>query len=101
LTWKVLIWYISTRMMTRQKELNDRALAFKMLGIGWYIAFCLGGGFAGGYLLDRHFETLPLFTLILLTVGLVVAFYGIYRMIYPLLQEAKKQSKPNGDEVKD
>ncbi len=72
-----------------------------MIGIGWYIAFCLGAGFAGGYFLDRYVETFPLFTLILLTLGLFVAFYGIYRMILPLLKEAKSQNKATEKEGKD
>jgi ATP synthase protein I len=86
--------------MTRQNELSNRAIAFKMIGIGWYIAFCLGTGFAGGYFLDRHFDTFPVLTLILMTFGLFIAFYGIYRMVLPLLKEAKNQNKATGKEGK-
>jgi len=88
-------------MMTRQHDLNDRALAFKLIGIGWYIALCLGGGAVGGYFLDKHLDTSPVFTLILLTFGLFVAFFGIYRMISPLLKEAKELNKTEGEEGND
>jgi ATP synthase protein I len=90
--------------MTRQNGLNDlstRALAFKMIGIGWYIAFCLGAGLGGGLLLDNHYNTLPLFTFLLLTLGLFIAFYGIYRMVRPLIKEAKNQDKAIGKEGED
>ncbi|MFC1925455.1 AtpZ/AtpI family protein [Chloroflexota bacterium] len=87
--------------MTRQDELKGWALAYKMLGIGWYIAFCLAGGFAGGYFLDQYIDTFPVFTLVLLTLGLFVAFYGIYRMVLPLLKEAKNQDKVTGKEGRD
>ncbi len=64
-----------------------------MIGIGWYIAFCLILGAVGGYFLDQHLDTLPLFTLLLLTIGLFLAFYGIYRMVRPLLEEERKKTK--------
>lgn len=80
-------------MTRRQDDFTNRALAFRFIGIGWYIAFCLGAGFGGGYLLDRHFDTLPLFSLILLTFGLVVAIVGIYRMVKPLINDAEEQVK--------
>lgn len=87
--------------MTRQDELSNRTLAFKMIGVGWYIAFCLGAGLGLGLLLDNFIDTFPIFTLILLTVGLFIAFYGIYRMVLPLLKEAQNQNNAAGKEGKD
>ena len=82
--------------MDWQKDLSKRALALRMIGIGWYIAFCLLGGAVGGYFLDRHLDTLPLFTIVLLTVGLFVAFYGVYRIVRPLMKEEQKKAKGEG-----
>ena len=82
--------------MDWQKDLSKRALALRMIGIGWYIAFCLLGGAAGGYFLDRHLDTLPVFTIVLLTVGLFVAFYGVYRIVRPLMKEEQKKTKGEG-----
>ena len=78
--------------MDRQ-DWSNRTVAFKLIGIGWYIAFCLIGGAVGGYFLDRHLDTAPLFTLLLLTFGLFIAFYGIYRTIRPLMKEENKTDK--------
>ena len=40
------------------------ALVLRLLGIGWYVAVCIGGGAYGGFLLDRHFGLSPLLTLL-------------------------------------
>jgi ABC-type molybdate transport system permease subunit len=61
--------------------------AFRFIGIGWYIAICIGGSIFGGVLLDRHFGTSIIFTLAGVFLGLVVAALGTYRMIEPLIKE--------------
>ena len=57
------------------------ALALRLLGIGWYVAVCIGGGTYGGFLLDRHFGLSPLLTLLGLGLGIAVAVVGMVRMI--------------------
>ncbi len=66
--------------------MNSRGLvlAMRLLGLGWYIAASIVLGVGGGLLLDRWLETVPLFTLLGVLVGSVVAFYGMYRMVLPL-----------------
>ena len=59
--------------------------ALKFLGVGWYIATCILGSMAGGYILDRWLDLSPLFALLGLAVGLVVAGIGMYRMIVVFL----------------
>ena len=68
-------------------------LALRLAGIGWYIALCiiLGGG--GGVWLDRRLETLPIFTLLGVVLGSVLAFFGVYKMVLPLLGEDQKREK--------
>ena len=61
--------------------------AFNFIGIGWYIAICIGGGIALGLWLDSHFGTSIIFTLSGVFLGLVVAALGMYRMIKPLIKE--------------
>lgn len=55
--------------------------AFRLIGIGWYFAISILLGIAVGLWLDSKADTDPLFTLIGLLVGLVVAFVGGYRML--------------------
>jgi len=65
--------------------------AIRVTGIGFYIATCIAGGtLAGWWLGDKR----PLYTIIGLLAGLVLAFYGAYRMIKPLLNT--NNNKGNG-----
>ena len=57
------------------------SLLFRLLGIGWYVAICVGGGAVGGMFLDRIFGFKPVLTLLGLGLGLVLAFWGMYRML--------------------
>jgi ATP synthase protein I len=67
--------------------------AARFLGIGFYIAFCIVIGVLGGLWLDRKFHTEPIFLLIGLVLGLVSAFWGMYQMLLPLINENIKQGK--------
>ncbi len=66
-------------------------VALRLTGLGWYIALCIVGGVLGGVGLDKLVGTLPLFTLVGTVLGSVVAFWGVYRMILPVLYGAKHQ----------
>jgi hypothetical protein len=57
----------------------------QLIGIGWYFAVCIVGGIVGGVLLDKAFDSAPIFTLIGLGLGLFFAFYGGYRMLMDVL----------------
>ena len=68
--------------------------ALRLLGLGWYVALSIILGMVGGLWLDRRLGTLPLFTLVGVVVGSAVAFYGVYRLVAPLLSgdnEVKKE----------
>ncbi|MDO8750481.1 MAG: AtpZ/AtpI family protein [Dehalococcoidia bacterium] len=60
-------------------------LALRLMGLGWYIAASIILGIVGGWWLDRWLGTLPLFTILGVIAGSGVAFYGVYRMILPLI----------------
>ena len=62
------------------------ALAFQLLGVGWFVAICIGGATAGGFLLDRQFGLSPALTLIGLFIGIAVAVIGMYRMLMAILR---------------
>ncbi len=68
-------------------SLNKRTLTIvlQLLGVGWYVVVCIIGGLFGGLWLDKAFETLPVFTIAGMIFGAVMAFYGIYKMLLPLL----------------
>ncbi|MCY4651879.1 MAG: AtpZ/AtpI family protein [Dehalococcoidia bacterium] len=64
------------------------ALAFQLLGVGWFVAICIGGGTAGGYLLDRQFGFSPGLTLTGLFFGIAIAVIGMYRMLMAILRRS-------------
>ena len=71
--------------------MNRLIPALKLTGIGFYIGVCIAGGALAGWKLSGE---KPLFMIIGLLVGLLLAVYGVYRMIRPLMND--KQDKENG-----
>ena len=68
---------------------------FRFVGIGWYIAFCILLGTLGGRWLGQKLDVSgseAIFTIIGLLLGLVVAFFGTYRMF-----KAMTSNSQNGD----
>jgi F0F1-type ATP synthase assembly protein I len=72
-------------------------LAMRLVGLGWYIALCIIIGVGGGIWLDKRLETLPLFTLLGVLLGSVLAFYGVYRMVAPLMAGEDGNDKLKGE----
>ncbi len=60
-------------------------IALSLLGIGWYIGLSIIAGVLGGLWVDNMFNTKPLFVIVGLLLGILVAFYGVYLMIKPLV----------------
>ncbi|UCH86658.1 MAG: AtpZ/AtpI family protein [Dehalococcoidia bacterium] len=67
----------------------------RLLGIGWYFAFCIIVGIVGGVLLDRQVEKDHIFTFVGLFLGLILAFFGGYIM---LLEELGLRRPRQGDD---
>ncbi|MEX2237299.1 MAG: AtpZ/AtpI family protein [Dehalococcoidia bacterium] len=59
--------------------------ALRLLGIGWFFATAVLVGVGGGYWLDQLTGWSPILTLIGVVLALVIAIFGAYRMIVPLL----------------
>jgi hypothetical protein len=62
--------------------------AFRLLGIGWYVALCILGGGLGGVWLDDRLSLSPLFTLLGLAAGLAAAGIGMYLMLTAVLRDS-------------
>jgi ATP synthase protein I len=61
--------------------------SLQLLGIGWYIALCIVLGVLGGVWLDGKTGSKPLWTIIGLILGVVIAFTGAYRMVSPFINK--------------
>jgi len=56
--------------------------ALRLTGVGFFIGICIAGGaFAGWWFGGKE----PLFMIAGLVVGLIVAAYGVYQMLRPLM----------------
>ena len=55
--------------------------ALRLLGIGWFFAISIVGGTGLGFLLDGWTGMTPLFALVGLAIGLLVACYGGYKLL--------------------
>ena len=58
----------------------------RLLGLGWYVVTAIGIGVAGGLLIDHWAGTAPVLTLVGLALGILAAFWGMFRMVSPLLK---------------
>jgi len=72
--------------------MNRWAAALRLVGVGWYIGGSIALGVFAGHWLDTKLDT-RLFWLAGLILGIVVAFYGVYRMLLPTI--SKKRNKEN------
>lgn len=63
--------------------------------VGWYVSLSVTVPTAIGFWLDRpdKFDSRPLFTLIGLGIGTVIAFYGLYIMLRQFYREQKEREK--------
>jgi ATP synthase protein I len=68
--------------------------ALRLTGVGFFIGACILLGTFAGLWLDGKLNTKPLFMIGGLVVGLVVAVYGVYQMLRPLM--SNRRDKENG-----
>ena len=70
-------------------------IVFQLVGVGWYVAVCIIGGILAGLWIDQKLDTVPAFTLGGVVLGTVVAFYGVYKMVLPLMNQDQDSEKHN------
>jgi F0F1-type ATP synthase assembly protein I len=69
--------------------MNARGMGtvLRLVGIGWYVAICIGGGAAGGLYVDRWLDLSPWFTMLGLSMGIALAVVGMYRMLLAVMAD--------------
>ncbi len=66
-------------------------VAFRFIGVGWFVGVSILLGVLGGLWVDTKFNTGPFFVIAGLMLGLVTAGYGSYRMLLPLFNDKQKK----------
>lgn len=74
-------------------DMDKRLAALGLLGVGFFVAGSIILGVVGGRWLDTKFGSEPLWLIIGLLLGVLVAFYGVYSMLRPFIDD--KQNKGN------
>jgi len=64
--------------------MGRRVAALRLVGVGFFIGGSIALGVFVGHWLDNRLDT-SLFWVAGLILGIVVAFYGVYRMLLPLM----------------
>ena len=70
-------------------------VALRLTGLGWYIAFCVVAGIVLGILLDKATGLSPLFAITGVILASVLAFWGVYKMILPVLYGSRNPNAAN------
>jgi ATP synthase protein I len=73
--------------------MDKRLAALGLLGVGFFVAGSIILGVVGGRWLDGRLNSEPVFLIVGLLLGIVVAFYGVYTMLRPFIND--KQDKGN------
>jgi len=67
--------------------------ALRLIGVGFFIGGSIVLGVFAGLWLDSKLNTSPILVIVGLILGVVIAFYGVYQMLLPLI--GNKQGKEN------
>lgn len=67
--------------------------ALRLVGVGFFIGGSILMGVVAGLWLDSKLNTSPILVIMGLILGIVVAFFGVYQMLLPLLRN--QQNKEN------
>ena len=82
-------------MLLRVKDveagMSRLVAALRLTGVGFFIGGSIVMGVVAGLWLDNRLDTKPVFILSGLVLGIVVAGYGVYQMLLPLIRS--KQDK--------
>ncbi len=62
-----------------------RSPAFRLVGLGFSLAFWIGGGAILGHWLDGKYGSEPVLTVALLFLGLTIGLYDAYRRLKELV----------------
>jgi len=73
--------------------MRRRVAALGAVGFGFFVAGSIVLGVVGGRWLDSKLNSEPVWTIVGLILGIVVAFYGVYTMLRPFI--TNKQNKRN------
>ena len=73
--------------------MGKRVAALRLVGVGFFIGGSIVLGVVVGLWLDSKLNTEPILVIVGLILGIIVAFYGVYRMLLPFLSIKRDRGK--------
>ena len=77
---------------------------FEALSLAWELGFLiavpLGGFIFLGFLGDRFLGTRPIFLIVGVGIGTIVAFYGVYSLLIPVMKDEEEEGDKKEDAEK-
>jgi len=67
--------------MKHDEKIKQKSTAFIFIDIGWRISIPLVLAVLAGSMLDKHFDTKPLFILVGLGLSMITTTWAIYRLV--------------------
>ena len=67
--------------------------ALRLVGVGFFIGGSIVLGVVVGLWLDSRLNTGPILVIVGLLLGIIVAFYGVYRMLLPFLSNKRDRGE--------
>ena len=69
--------------------MNKWGMALRVTGVGFYVGGSIILGVFAGLWLDNKLNTAPILVIVGLLLGLIVAFYGVWKMLVPFIGKKK------------
>jgi len=67
------------------------SLALRLTGVGFFIGGSIVLGVLAGLWLDSKLNTGPILVVVGLFLGLIVALYGVYQMLLPIMDNRRNK----------
>ena len=67
--------------------------ALRLVGVGFYIGISILLGVMCGLWLDSKLHTEPILVIVGLILGIIIAFYGVYRMLMPFISNQRDKGE--------
>jgi len=71
--------------------MDKRLAALGLVGVGFFVAGSIILGVVGGRWLDSKMGSEPLWLIVGLLLGIAVAFYGVYTMLKPFIDNKRNE----------
>lgn len=72
---------IRTKEIDASEKPKRDLRALKFLNVGFYLAVPILLGLFGGIWVDKILKTKPIFTLVFISLGMIAAFYNLFKLI--------------------